>query len=638
MKDIFSILSINRYTDDTYTFIDEYKPNVILIQNQYYLNDENLIESGWKKVHESETEYIYVNGLDYDDKVIVNKLLKPSDILEDRYSYTFNCNDLKISNIHLTGGIEDDKYFNVLKDFRDYQINELDIKNSESKLDIIAGEFYSNPEHFNMPMNLDNTLQNMYYSSTENFINYITSGHIPLIKNNYEYVHSNKNNEKIQTNHIYYNREKLFLLENKEIDNGIYAVFKSKNSLETYNDKYGNKLTIYNNKSIIEKSGIINYINGDVYEGNILFNKFENGNIIFIPNDKGIYYYNSLYHSIYGDFHLLDDIDYIYDVDTYNLLFDKDIFLNSYYIPKIVYNNVIVDKNYNFSTTYIDGYRHTFKDIQTYEDLSYVKKIKCQSRNKKHIHRYIENIKQTMTKINNNFNTIVDEMNLTIRNNLNSIDKDYILLYTNEGDILVNTYLSNNKKISEDILHHYRKNYMYDYRKHLINNKCFKEDTELFIKCYIETMIDGLLNNINKISKFVPDMDLVVYREIKQDVNIYKENDCITLLQFSSTSLNLRYVLFRIIQGRKENYILPDKYNTYNISFDSLNQLNIKEINSERYLLIIYLPKNTKYLPIFNYYGMNLESSEDEILLPCNINLHVLKVTDDNKIFCTAYM
>ena len=398
-------------------------------------------------------------------------------------------------------------------------------------------------------------------------------------------------------------------------------------------------LTIYKNNY-----GNIKFINGDIYEGELRY-ALTNDHF-FIPYGYGTYYFNDniLYHSVYGEFSIMDDEYYIHDTEYYNKLFNRNNFLDSLYyhlityISKTIHNSVIIDKEYVFTTALQYGYTHIFKDIIINDELklTYLKTIQCKK--SLNINNWKERISETIKKINENYNSIVDQMNLIIRNNLNVTDMNYILLYTNQGDYIINNYLSNNREISRDIFNYYKQLYTFGFRRfYQINNDCYIEDTDKFIKCFIETCIDGLSNNIRKISPFLLNHDLVVYRQIEQKNNIYKKNQCITLSSFSSTSLNLKYVVSRIIGF---SYEKTQQINTFDIKnlekdFKSLNKLNIREIDPEGYLMIILIPENFRYLPIFDYYGMNLNESEDEILLPYNINLYINDITDDNKIFCT---
>lgn len=183
--------------------------------------------------------------------------------------------------------------------------------------------------------------------------------------------------------------------------------------------------------------------------------------------------------------------------------------------------------------------------------------------------------------INSDKDTVDDKCEYIMKN----VNKDKftneqlstMILYSHNGDILLNSYLKSNRKLTTNIIDYYHKHYYQTFSK--MKNIFIKDDNK-YITAYIESFYEAL--RLCFIVEF--DKAIIVYRRISIDPK-YKKGDIILNKFFISTSCD--------IQSTEE----------------------FGEI-----LLIIEIPKNTKVCPI---YLNSKYPDEKEILLKDNTYFYV---------------
>ena len=164
--------------------------------------------------------------------------------------------------------------------------------------------------------------------------------------------------------------------------------------------------------------------------------------------------------------------------------------------------------------------------------------------------------------------------------------KKYLILYSHNGDILLNMYLNNDKKIDKNIIDYYRTKYSQVFKKYTKGiMERFFYDNEQYIKSFIDTFYKYLRKAI-----ILSPLDIIVYRGISYiDSKDIKLNSFIKYKSYLSTSLS--------------------KIAGSNFAVDN------------GILLEILINKNTPIIPIlFN----SVYPEEQEILLPDNSILFIL--------------
>ncbi len=157
-----------------------------------------------------------------------------------------------------------------------------------------------------------------------------------------------------------------------------------------------------------------------------------------------------------------------------------------------------------------------------------------------------------------------------------------MILYSCNGDVLINNYLRNGKKISESIIKYFNEKYYLSFEKY---KNIFLNDNKKFIHSYIENFYESLKKCFK--SKF--DKNIIVYRGLSHDPMLQK-NDLILNNYFVSTSCLLSVA---------ENFVLKGA------------------------LLEIEIPANTYICPIYLFTHFE---GEAEILLPDNSCFYIKNI------------
>jgi hypothetical protein len=192
--------------------------------------------------------------------------------------------------------------------------------------------------------------------------------------------------------------------------------------------------------------------------------------------------------------------------------------------------------------------------------------------------------------------TDIDEKNKDCQYILNEVYKDEnmriysekelktMLLYSYNGDVLINNYLRNDRKLNKNLIDYFHNHY---YKTFYPMKNIFIDDSVIFIKHYIENIYDSL----KKCFKTSFNENVIVYRGLKTDPHLVGKT---------------------IIQN---NFFISTTCNIY----------KAQEFSS-KVILEIEIPKNTRVCPMFI---SSKFSDENEILLEDNTIFYVKKLNYD---------
>ena len=232
-----------------------------------------------------------------------------------------------------------------------------------------------------------------------------------------------------------------------------------------------------------------------------------------------------------------------------------------------------------------------------------------------------------------------DYLSSFLNEDKNKILRKYIysiVLYSRNGDELVNNYIRNNYRIDDNIISLYDK-----YQKNLSNylnefeEKCDDNDIDVdidkkkdFIKCYIKNLFDDL----NKLFKLVEPLyfNLVVYRGIRLPKGTfnYEEKNLIHFNGFISTSLSVcvakKFIFYDIdsCNNDDEDHNVDEDYIYEEEDQEIYDYDNIDEVEYDNVLFKIKLPAGSKCIPILNRSKFN----EYEILLNNESIFYISKI------------
>ena len=236
----------------------------------------------------------------------------------------------------------------------------------------------------------------------------------------------------------------------------------------------------------------------------------------------------------------------------------------------------------------------------------------------------------------------------------NQNDLNTMILYSHNGDEIINRYLLNGEKVTDETISYFRTRY---YMTLGLYENCFLNDSNRFIESYLHNFYVSLRNCFK--TKY--DKDLLVYRGIREHVD-YKENDIIKFNTFVSTTLSYKiaknygsigwgkegkFTLFSIYIP-KGNYICPIFYNTLHeeeleiLLMDSSYFIvnSIDEHDGYEHYILIYLGVYKSEIKDQNHPQLNpIISVEDAVKedrislldLSINNNYYLLNKISDNK-------
>ena len=234
-------------------------------------------------------------------------------------------------------------------------------------------------------------------------------------------------------------------------------------------------------------------------------------------------------------------------------------------------------KSFNFSN---DNIPNTNTNTCCYKDFNDEDVINFKKLNSTDIYKYINILLSSLSD---------DNLNNYIYS---------VIIYSHNGDVLLNKYYLNNNKINNNIIDYYQSHYLSGFLKYEKNISCIKEHSVEFIKCYIES-IHNDINNIFENIK-LPNLVLNVFRgfDMNEDTfnEKYKVNNLIQFNTFLSTSLYIDVA---------EGFANPKVSGNVSIIFD------------------IILPLGSKYIPILGYSVYDLEN---EILLNKGTKLYIKNI------------
>ncbi len=383
------------------------------------------------------------------------------------------------------------------------------------------------------------------------------------------------------------------------------------------NEKYGNGTMKYNNGDVYEGDwennnrnghGTITYFNGDVYKGGWKYNQYDKNGIMEYKNgdvydgewkDNGkngrgkIKYKNGDVYKgewKYNEKHGHGKMEYkngdVYEGDWEN-------------------NN----RNGHGTITYFNGdvYKGGWKYDQ-YDGIgkliftngkilegSWIHGAHASNVNKKIIINDIDVFKNPMLISDKTINIDKDANIKYIHDNVdktiyNSENKSIMILYSFNGDVLINSYLRNGKKISESLIKYFNDKYYLSFREHV---NIFINDDKKFIHSYIERFYE-LLKECFK-TKF--DRNIIVYRGLIKDPLLKKNDDV------SDFILNNYFISTSYLLSSAQNFLRTE----------------------EGALLEIEIPSNTYICPIFL---SSRFSHEAEILLPDNSCFYIKNIRE----------
>jgi len=228
---------------------------------------------------------------------------------------------------------------------------------------------------------------------------------------------------------------------------------------------------------------------------------------------------------------------------------------------------------------------------------------------------------------------------LTLLNDDNLLRKYIysVILYSRNGDELVNNYIRNNNHINDTIISLYDK-YTNNLLRYLnkFGKKCDNDDIDvdidkkkIFIKCYIQNLFDDLNNLFKLVEPLI--FNLAVYRAIKLPKGTfnYKENNLIHFNGFISTSLsvcNAQKFIFNDIESCNDDETESDIDDDYKYIFleeeEIYDEENYGGIDNDNVIFKIILPIGSKCIPILK----DSEFNEYEILLKNESIFYISKI------------
>ncbi len=439
--------------------------------------------------------------------------------------------------------------------------------------------------------------------------------------------------------------KKHIIYENGDIYNGDYI-----------DDKMNGKGVLeYNNKDVYEGDflnnfkhgyGVMKYVNGNIYTGQWK-NNYKNGKGKIIYNDnsyyngdwvndkrhgKGIMVFSDkeksyMYYMPYKSYRLynLDEIyegEWIDDVQS-----GKGIMK---YKNGEIYDGEWKNGKYNGNgiMIYIDG---SVYDGQWLNGIKHGKGILKKPNDKDKI---IEGIWVNDIHVNEYNKKVVSKNPIILINDTDISEKDtcsYIyknivrdiysienlktmLLYSNHGDVLINNYLRNNRKVNDFILSYFSANYEETFKD---MKDIFKYDDKKHVQSYIDYFYESLKDCF--LTKF--DKNIIVYRGIKSIPDL-KVNDVIQNNYFISTDCSIytaeRFTKSEYINGKtigvilkieipKDTYVCPIFLNTMwnretEILLNNDSCFYVKSIDNNIYNLTLI---NHEYIDSYYQYDGN---------------------------------
>ena len=273
-------------------------------------------------------------------------------------------------------------------------------------------------------------------------------------------------------------------------------------------------------------------------------------------------------------------------------------------------NQDIINIVSKMGAKYKVNYTGKYRDILTYNDQYMVSTSKCpkelkaetESCIKDYIVEMIDNTGCCVPNVKKiDINKITDEQESILNEKVNDYlknnkTKNFVLLYTFNGDVLLNSYIRNNRKINETIKQYYLEHMDVTFNKYLNVIDCKKDsklDSDKFIKCYIDFFDKQLLN-----ARITLPFDIVLKRYLKTNIKNFKINSFILHLSYISC--------------------------TTKPANDSDNQSLV--------YFRIYVPSGTPLIPILFNSKLPMEN---EILLDYNCSFYIYDIKD---IYVYAYV